>query len=64
MLATFHVTAEIICPSSVLVQRVLIRDGIDDEVRSDFDGSLRANKIYEYKIYRTWIFHIGCVQLV
>lgn len=57
-------TAEIACPSSVLVQKILIRDGIDDEFRSDLDGPASATKIYQHKIYRMWIFPIGYLQLV
>jgi len=64
VLVTFHVTAEIACPSSFLVQKILIRDGIDDEVRSNLDGPVRATKMYEHKIHRMWIFLIGYLQMV
>lgn len=59
MLVACHVTAEIACPSSVLVHSILIRDSIDDDVRSDLDGLVRATKMYEHKIHRMWIFTIG-----
>lgn len=57
-------TAEMACPSSVLVHRILIHDAIDDDVRSDLDGPVRATKMYEHKIHRMWIFPIGYFQLV
>jgi len=57
-------TAEIASSSSVLVQKILIRDGIDDDVGSGLDGPVRATKMYEHKIYRLWIFPIGYLQLV
>lgn len=57
-------TAEIASPSSVLVHRILIRDGIDDDVRSDLDGPVRATKMYQPKIRRMWIFPVGYLQLV
>jgi hypothetical protein len=52
-------TDEITYPSSVLVQKILILDSIDDEVRSDLDGPVRATKMCEHKVHRMWIFPIG-----
>ena len=55
-LVTCHVTAEIANPSSVLVQKILMREGIYDDVISDLVRPVRATKMYEHKIHRIWIF--------
>lgn len=59
--------AGIACLPSVLVQKILIRDGIDDEVRGDLDGPVRATKqlrCMNTNFTECGFFPVGYLQLV